>query len=91
MDVPPAGERPLDLLVDELAVLLEVGVARDPAEADRRADLEHHAAAVPDAAGALDHPRVLPRRGQPLERARPLVPGEHRLGGERQAGGALET
>ena len=90
VDVPPAAERSLDLLVGELAVLLEVDVAGDPAQSHRGPDLEHHAAPVPDTARALDHLRMLPRRREPLEGAIPLVPPERRTRREGEMAGAFQ-
>ena len=91
MEVAPVCERSLHLLVHELPACLILGVARDPAEPDWRADPHNRPSAVGQAAAALDHLRMLPGRGQPLERARPLVPREHRIGGEGEPSDALEN
>ena len=81
--VHPAMERPRLLLVDELATGDEVAMARRPAQRQRTERQADDGAAAVDAALTLEDARRLPGRGQPLERARPRVPGEHVVDGVR--------
>ena len=90
VQVDPACERSLDLFVGELSIGLVIAVPCHPAERERPAYPQHGARAVLDSPGALEHPGVLPRGRQPLEGARALMPGEHRLGRKRQVTGALD-
>ena len=68
----------------KLLAIDEVAMERFPARLDRAAaEFERQPAAVSDAAVARRYAKVLPGRGQTLERARAGVPGKKRRGSSR--------
>jgi hypothetical protein len=74
--VRPVAEGPLDLDVTDPAADLVAAVGGHPAPTHRALpQLQHHPAAILEAAVPLEDADAVPRREQPLERAGPRVPG----------------
>ena len=76
MSVFPAGEWAGDLDIAEVAILFEVPMFRNPAQAKRPSSKpQHDAPAALDSARSLDNFHVFARRREPFQCIRQSVPG----------------